>query len=103
MPNFDKMSDDELREHLGQVLDTWSIPLANPYATDTSYAAFLATLPQGLRAMAATHHLDISLTLDDMGWHFLNFGEPNFVRETSTVCANWSYTTWRFGSTKPIS
>lgn len=31
--------------------------------------------------MAATHHLDVSLTLDDIGWHFLNFGEPNFVRE----------------------
>jgi hypothetical protein len=32
--------------------------------------------------MAATHHLDISLTMDDIGWHFLNFGEPNLVRET---------------------
>ena len=32
--------------------------------------------------MAATHHLDISLTLDDIGWHFLNFGERQFVRET---------------------
>jgi hypothetical protein len=32
--------------------------------------------------MAATHHLDISLTMDDSGWHFLNFGEPGLVRET---------------------
>jgi hypothetical protein len=32
-------------------------------------------------SMTATHHLDVSLTLDDIGWHFLNFGEPNFVRE----------------------
>ena len=32
--------------------------------------------------MAATHHLDISLTMDDIGWHFLNFGEPGLVRET---------------------
>ena len=32
--------------------------------------------------MAATHHLDISLTLDDIAWHFLNFGEPNHVHET---------------------
>lgn len=31
--------------------------------------------------MAATHWLDISLTLDDIGWHFLNFDEPNFVKE----------------------
>ncbi len=34
--------------------------------------------------MAATHHLDISLTMDDIGWHFLNFGEPGLVRETET-------------------
>jgi len=32
--------------------------------------------------MAATHHLDISLTLDDIGWHFLNFGHPSHVEET---------------------
>lgn len=32
--------------------------------------------------MAATHHLDVSLTLDDIGWHFLNFGEAGFVRAT---------------------
>ncbi|MFZ5828516.1 MAG: hypothetical protein ACOY3P_00430 [Planctomycetota bacterium] len=32
--------------------------------------------------MAATHHLDVSLTLDDIGWHFLNFGHPSQVEET---------------------
>ena len=32
--------------------------------------------------MAATHHLDVSLTLDDIGWHFLNFGEAGHVEET---------------------
>ncbi len=32
--------------------------------------------------MAATHHLDVSLTLDDIGWHFLNFGQESHVRET---------------------
>ena len=57
-------------------------PLANPYSDDGSYAAAISHLPVGLRAMAATHHLDVSLTLDDIGWHFLNFGERNFVRET---------------------
>jgi hypothetical protein len=56
--------------------------LANPYSDDGSYAAAIAVLPRGLRAMAATHHLDISLTLDDIGWHFLNFGEPRLVGET---------------------
>jgi hypothetical protein len=32
--------------------------------------------------MAATHHLDVSLTLDDIGWHFLNFGYPSHAAET---------------------
>jgi hypothetical protein len=32
--------------------------------------------------MAATQHLDLSLTLDGIGWHFLNFGHPSHVQET---------------------
>jgi hypothetical protein len=32
--------------------------------------------------MAATHWLDISLTLDSLTWHFGNFGEPQLVAET---------------------
>jgi len=32
--------------------------------------------------MAATHWLDISLTLDSITWHFGNFGEPQPVAET---------------------
>jgi hypothetical protein len=32
--------------------------------------------------MAATHWLDISLTLDSITWHFGNFGEPQLVAET---------------------
>ena len=55
---------------------------ANAYNRDGSYAADIGKLPTGLRAMAATHYLDVSLALDDIGWHFLNFGEANFVRET---------------------
>lgn len=55
---------------------------ASPYSDDGSYAAEISHLPKGLRAMAATHHLDVSLTLDDIGWHFLNFGEPHLVAET---------------------
>jgi hypothetical protein len=54
----------------------------NPYSEDGSFAAEIRALPIGLRAMAATHYLDVSLTLDDIGWHFLNFGEANLVRET---------------------
>lgn len=54
----------------------------NPYGDDGSFAASIAGLPKGLRAMAATHWLDISLTLDSITWHFGNFGEPGLVRET---------------------
>jgi hypothetical protein len=54
----------------------------NQYATDGKFAATIAALPPGLRAMAATHCLDISLAIDDMTWHFGNFGEPGLVAET---------------------
>jgi hypothetical protein len=54
----------------------------NPYSRDGSFAASLAKLPPGLRAMAATHWLDISLTADSITWHFGNFGEPHLVEQT---------------------
>jgi len=54
----------------------------NPYGKDGSFARTIAALPRGLRAMAATHWLDISLTLDSMTWHFGNFGEPGLVAAT---------------------
>ncbi len=54
----------------------------NPYAANGIFAANIALLPPGLRAMAATHWLDISLTLDSLTWHFGNFGEPQLVAET---------------------
>jgi hypothetical protein len=53
-----------------------------PSSLDGSFVAELANLSPGLRAMATTHHLDVSLTLDDLAWHFLNFGEPGFVAAT---------------------
>ena len=34
--------------------------------------------------MAATHWLDISLTLHSITWHFGNFGEPGLVAATET-------------------
>jgi len=54
----------------------------SPYVPDSTFARDLAALPRGLRAMAATHWLDISLTLDSITWHFGNFGEPGLVAET---------------------
>ena len=55
---------------------------ASPYEKDGEFARQLKGLPRGLKAMAATHWLDVSLTMDDIGWHFLNFGEPGLVAET---------------------
>src|ERR1700688_1477173 len=76
------LSDEELLKEIFSVLSKSVSSVADPYSEDGSYAAAIASLPMGLRAMAATHHLDISLTMDDIGWHFLNFGESSLVRET---------------------
>lgn len=32
----------------------------------------LQSAPVGLRAMASTYELDVSMTLDDLAWHFVN-------------------------------
>src|SRR5579862_1320102 len=45
--------------------------------------AHLRMLPPGLRAMAATHSLDVSMALDDLGWHFANWHHHEFCEETS--------------------
>lgn len=56
--------------------------VGNAYGMDADLRKNIAPLPPGLRAMAATHLLDISLTLDSITWHFGNFGEPHLVAET---------------------
>ncbi len=72
--------DDALKKELEEFLVARAV--GNPYASDGGFAANIALLPPGLRAMAATHWLDISLTLDSITWHFGNFGEPHLVAET---------------------
>jgi len=44
--------------------------------------AELLRLPRGLRAMGATHPLDVSMALDDLGWHFGNWPSQAIARET---------------------
>lgn len=65
---------------------TWACSERNStnadFDLDGAVAASVSCLPIALRAMAATPHLDISLTLDDIGWHSLNFGKPGVVLET---------------------
>ena len=71
------------KELLQQIFNLLKVRVtANPYKQNGEFARQICELPIGLRAMAATHHLDISLTLDDIGWHFLNFGEEKHVSET---------------------
>jgi hypothetical protein len=47
-----------------------------------AFVAALMNLPPGLRAMAATHQLDVSLTLDDLGWHFANWHHHGYALAT---------------------
>jgi hypothetical protein len=42
----------------------------------------IRALPRGLRAMASTHRLDVSMAIDDLGWHFHNFYNRAFCDET---------------------
>jgi hypothetical protein len=69
-----------LQEELFKLLTVRAV--GDPYADDGVFAANIASLPAGLRAMAATHWLDLSLTLDSITWHFGNFGEPKLAAET---------------------
>jgi hypothetical protein len=78
-PELEK-DDESLKKELERILT--SRVAGNPYSDDGSFAANIAGLPPGLRAMAATHWLDISLTLDSITWHFGNFGEPGLVAQT---------------------
>jgi len=59
--------------------------LGNPYSSDGRFAASIVPLPPELRAMAATHWMDVSLAIDSMTWHFGNFGEPRLIAETEAA------------------
>ena|ERR1035438_1114797 len=73
-------NDDELLNEIQAILAARAV--GDPYSDDGSFAATLESLPSGLGAMAATHWLDISLTLDSITWHICNFGEPHLVAQT---------------------
>lgn len=73
-----RATDEELFEFLGAELDR-RVPSRN----DEDYLGVLCLLPRGLRAMAATYELDVSLTLDDLGWHFGNWHDLERAEETA--------------------
>lgn len=46
------------------------------------YHQKIATLPPGLRAMAGMHFFDVSMTMDDLAWHFGNQNDERDLQET---------------------
>ena len=76
---FEAGSDDEL-------FDLLANELARQVSVGRDSPQFLPAiqkLPVGLRAMAATFELDVSLTLDDLGWHFGNWHDAALAEETA--------------------
>ncbi len=73
-------SDDDLFELLSAELEML-LP-DGPSPTDDFIDA-LRSLPPGFRAMAATYELDVSLALDDLGWHFVNWHHWSLAEETA--------------------
>jgi hypothetical protein len=73
--------DEELFQRLSSALGE-AFPPELQEKRDQFYAALLAA-PRGLRAMAGIYDLDVSMTLDDLAWHFLNHNDERFLQETA--------------------
>jgi len=73
-------SDEALFKLLGGELKR----LLPSYASDDlePFVKALQHLPRGLRAMAATYELDVSMALDDLGWHFANWHHQGLALDT---------------------
>ncbi len=76
---FDAMADEEVLDLVCRELDRRLPPMSDLDA----YVRGLRTLPVGLRSMAATYQLDVSITLDDLGWHFGNWHHHEYALETA--------------------
>jgi hypothetical protein len=75
----DSSSDEELLRLLFKELQTRT-PVN--HGSD-GFVSEIQKLPPGLRAMAATYELDVSLAMDDLGWHFGNWHNQVFAEETA--------------------
>lgn len=71
-------TDEALEELIAQELEA-RLPPRQPIEP---YLAALRSLPRGLRAVAAIYDLDVSLALDDLGWHFGNWPHSGLAEET---------------------
>ncbi len=77
----DAQTDEEILHLLQAELET---RIASQLHDDLDgLVAALRTLPDGFRAMAATYQLDVSITLDDLGWHFGNWHHHEYASETA--------------------
>jgi hypothetical protein len=76
---IDSSSDDELFSLLGKELQT----RISATKGSAEFVAQIRDLPIGLRAMAATYELDVSLTMDDLGWHFGNWHSADLAEDTA--------------------
>jgi hypothetical protein len=72
-------SDDELFALLGKELES----RISAKSGSAEFMSEIQGLPAGLRAMAATYELDVSLALDDLGWHFGNWHSEDLAEETA--------------------
>ena len=73
-------SDEDLSNLLVAELNRWF-----PNGQDADLDLFLTHLepvPKGLRAMALVYELDVSITLDDLGWHFANWHHRRYCEQT---------------------
>lgn len=76
---IDSSSDDELFALLDKELENRiSAKRGSP-----EFISQIRGLPVGLRAMAATYELDVSLALDNLGWHFGNWHNEELAEETA--------------------
>jgi hypothetical protein len=76
---IDSSSDDDLFSLLGNELQQRVLAKRG----SPEFIAQIRKLPPGLRAMASTHELDVSLALDDLGWHFGNWHNEELAQETA--------------------
>lgn len=79
LQKIDSSDDDELFKLIGKELEQ---RISAPRGS-REFLNQIMDLPIGLRAMAATYELDVSLTLDDLGWHFGNWHSHELTDETA--------------------
>jgi hypothetical protein len=73
-------NDEELFERLSKTLKEMFPPELQE--DRDKFLAALQRAPRGLRAMAGIFDLDVSMTLDDLAWHFGNHNDERFLQET---------------------